>query len=337
MEKITVLPGVVFDDSEVQKVSELTTQEVVNLLKRKIKFGDVGYVELVDVMGNDTTPASAARISYDGTSKVRSDTGLTKYLWRNGHTSPFEMVELKFHVVAPIFVFRQWHRHRTASLNEVSGRYTKLSPAFYFPVEKRVPAKYNKQGSVFTGQLTPQEQMDLFIEPYLYSYAAYLKTIGEENNIAKEEARIVLPVSIYSKMVWKIDLRNLFHFLKLRLHSHAQKEIRMYAVAIAYLIKKNFPELWDTFKTYTLDRREVNITDLKNVLAYQNEFDSVDTAETYVKKLMNIKGSEAREIAEWIINGTTGYEESIKLVYAVHDGHVPWYQQLGFLDTTAEV
>ncbi len=207
------------------------------------KIGNEGYVKLVDMMGNDMSPANAARISYDGSSKgAKADEGLTRYLLVNRHTSPFEQIELQWEVQAPIFVFRQWHRHRTASLNEMSGRYTKLPDVYYIPDVWRAQDTKNKQGS--DGVIGPLSQ-SAFTQSYTNhiseGFALYQRMI--DAGISKEMARFHLPVSTYSKMIWKSNLHNTWHFLGLRLDPHAQQEIREYAEAMRDIMREQLPML----------------------------------------------------------------------------------------------
>lgn len=189
----------------------------------------------------DAQIVRAARVSYGkGTKTVRDDEKLIRYLLKHEHWSPFEMVEFKFHVKAPIFVARQWFRHRTASVNEISGRYSVIEDEFYVPKVWRLQDTKNKQGSV--GQLDPLTNAyatDAYTEALEYAYKAYQALLNA--GVAREMARMVLPVSVYTQFYWKQDLRNLLHFLKLRLDSHAQWEIRQYAEAILELIRPLVP------------------------------------------------------------------------------------------------
>ena len=207
-----------------------------------------GFVRLVDVMGDDSSIVQAARVSYGkGTKTIREDKQLIDYLMRHRHTSPFEMVEFKFHVRAPIFVARQWFRHRTASVNEVSLRYSKAAHAYYVPESWRLQSSSNKQGSESQLDAEQAEAMtDLYVtnvDDALNVYE-YLLEVG----VAREQARTLLPLGLYTEFYWKQDLHNLLHFLKLRLDAHAQWEIRQYAQAIYELIKVHVPltiEAWE--------------------------------------------------------------------------------------------
>jgi len=221
---------------------------------KKIDCLDKGFVRLVDYMGTDASIVQAARVSYgDGTKTVREDKKLIDYLWKNEHLSPFEMVSLKFHCKMPIFVARQWVRHRTAKINEISGRYSILSEEFYVPDKNNINSqcKDNKQGR---GEILSEVDASNFLHHLNNSYEqnkiAY--ELALEDNVARELARISLPVSTYTEWYWKIDLRNLLHFLKLRLDSHAQYEIRVYAEAMATIVKALVPYTWESFEEHTL-------------------------------------------------------------------------------------
>ena len=225
------------------------------LLGKEFRCLDKGFVRLIDYMGNDDSIVQAARVSYgSGTKKVHEDRGLIRYLMRHQHTTPFEMVEFKFHVKLPIFVARQWIRHRTANVNEYSGRYSEMKDEFYTPEEQhlRKQSTTNKQGRSEEGFETNEAQTILStlngIADNAYNqYEALL-----EKGVAREIARIVLPVSNYTEWYWKIDLHNLFHFLRLRLDAHAQYEIRVYAEAMAQIVQQIVPVAYEAFEDYML-------------------------------------------------------------------------------------
>ncbi|MDR2494218.1 MAG: FAD-dependent thymidylate synthase [Spirochaetaceae bacterium] len=216
---------------------------------------DKGFVRLVDYLGGDRRVVQAARVSYGpGTRSCREDTGLIEYLLRNRHTSPFEQVVLTFHVKLPIFVARQWVRHRTARLNEISGRYSVLKDDFYLPRPEDVAAQSadNKQGRAdapFEAEAA-REARACLAEEQRAAYAAY--KIRVDTGIARELARINLPLSLYTEMYWQIDLRNLFHFLELRLHRHAQKEIREYAKVLMDAARRVAPQCVTAFERHVL-------------------------------------------------------------------------------------
>lgn len=212
----------------------------------KIEVLDYGYVVLRDFMGDDREVADAARISYDAQERpVSDDEKLIRYLMRYRHTSPFEMCELKFELKMPIFVARQWVRHRTASMNEVSARYTKLPEEMFVPhpLALAKQSTLNKQGRGPEHDYSPAATSVMRKDIKTINrnaYAAYTDMI-EEYDLARELARGVLPLNTYTKFVWKVDLHNLFHFLKLRTDPHAQKEIRAYADIIETFVATHFP------------------------------------------------------------------------------------------------
>jgi len=231
-----------------------------------IKIHDHGFVGLVDHMGSDAAIVEAARVSYQtGTKATRTDRALIRYLMRHKHTSPLEMCEVKLHLRAPIFVLRQWIRHRTASVNEESGRYSEIREMFFSPAlgDLAPQSLDNKQGREGEFPLHKQKAIRNVIEANNeYSYASYKALLGED--LARELARITLPLTTYSSLYWKIDLHNLLHFLALRTDSHAQKEIRDYADAILEIIRPLFPyavEAWEDYQQQakTLSRMDLDL------------------------------------------------------------------------------
>jgi thymidylate synthase (FAD) len=234
------------------------------LLGREHPVLDKGFVRLVDFMGDDARIVAAARVSYgEGTRTVREDAALIDYLMRHAHTSPFEQVVLTFHLKMPLFVARQWLRHRTARVNELSGRYSVLRDEFYVPEALRGQAQANKQGS--EGELSEQASAQL-LEGLLASqeraYNDYKALL--EAGVARELARINLPLSLYTEFYWQIDLHNLFHFLKLRLDAHAQTEIRAYAEVLFDVAKHVAPVACEAFEEHvlhakTFSRRELEL------------------------------------------------------------------------------
>ncbi len=217
--------------------------DIINVL-------DKGFVRLHDRLGDDHTVAQAARVSYGSPFSTRErDKKLIFYLMEHGHESPFEHVVFTFHVKAPLFVARQWFRHRLGSYNEVSGRYTEIADEFYLPDNIRVNDKEDKQKSVIVDSPEALNQMrELMEASYKVSYNAYLKML--EMGIAKEEARIVLPLSTYTQWYWTVNFRSLMNFLNLRADSHAQFEIQQYALAIAKLVKTYIPISFEAFLKY---------------------------------------------------------------------------------------
>ncbi|QLH53284.1 MAG: Thymidylate synthase ThyX [Candidatus Kapaibacterium sp.] len=226
-------------------------------------------------MGGDESIVQAARVSYGrGTKTVSEDRNLIRYLMRHCHTSPFEMVEYKFHIKLPIFVARQWIRHRTANVNEYSGRYSVMPDEFYVPSPEdvRTQSKTNKQGR--SDEPIPEEIANEFIQDLQETqnllYEKYNNYLSKE--IARELARINLPLSTYTEWYWKIDLHNLFHFLELRLHPTAQYEIREYAKIIAQIVKETCPIAYQAFEDYRLNSvtfSAVELKILKNMIQYK--------------------------------------------------------------------
>ncbi|MEY5130453.1 MAG: hypothetical protein RL734_520 [Bacteroidota bacterium] len=272
------------------------------LLGKRIDCLDKGFVRLIDVMGDDAAIVQAARVSYgSGTKKVLEDRGLIRYLLRHAHTTPFEMVEFKFHVKLPIFVARQWIRHRTANVNEYSGRYSEMKDEFYTPNPNdiRPQSVLNKQGR--SEETLPDGMADQAANAFKSgqddAYAQYQEFL--EQGIAREIARINLPVSNYTEWYWKIDLHNLFHFLRLRIDSHAQYEIRVFAEAIAELVKPFVPHAWEAFEDYVLNAHRMTAPELKVMkhLLGSMEFPSDETLAE-----LGLKGREAVEFKDKMRN-----------------------------------
>jgi thymidylate synthase (FAD) len=224
----------------------------------------LGFVKLLDVMGDDEEVENSARISYgEGTRKVNQTRNLIRYLMRHKHTSPFEMCEVKFHLKLPIFIMRQLVRHRTANLNEYSGRYSVMSNEFYLP-EGDYLAKQsttNKQGR---GEPLESQGLLQFEFNRIYDGASMAYQVLLEHDLSREVARALLPVANYTECIWKIDLHNFFHFVKLRSDSHAQREIRDYADAMYELVKPNFPMCCEAFEDYiqgatTFSKQEMEV------------------------------------------------------------------------------
>lgn len=212
---------------------------------------DRGYIELQDVMGTDSDIVSAARTSYLGHSKgEEADKKLLFYLMKNAHATPFECAILRFRVKCPIMVARQWFRHRTWSFSERSGRYTEFHEReYYTPDEWRSPDKVNKQGSISTFS---EDQSMYFTNVYTEAMEKIFDTYEWmlEQGIAKEQARLILPVSIYTEFVGVIDLRNLLQFIKLRSDHHAQWEIQQYSNALKEIVKEKFPWTYEAAVEY---------------------------------------------------------------------------------------
>lgn len=229
--------------------------EADELLDKEFPVLDKGFVRLVDYMGSDQRIVQAARVSYgEGTKTVRQDAGLIDYLLRNEHTSPFEQVVFTFHAKLPVFVARQWVRHRTARLNEISGRYSVMADEFYVPAPADVAEQSldNKQGRK-TEAMAPDKAEEVrraIKEVHEASYAGYRGLL--DDGTARELARVVLPLSLYTEWYWQIDLHNLFRFLKLRMDPHAQREIRAYASVMRNLAAKVCPMAFESFERHLL-------------------------------------------------------------------------------------
>ncbi len=246
--------------AEARAVSRVTRRVVApaleELLYQAIPVLDKGFVRVIDYMGDDHAIVQAARVSYGaGTKTVRTDAGLIDYLMRHQHTSPFEMCDIKLHVKLPVFVARQWIRHRTASVNEYSGRYSEIADTFYEPEPSAIgrQSSLNRQGSA--GAVSPraaERAIEAWRDGAVQAYEQYQALLSDEDDaVAREVARIGLPVSHYTEWYWKTNLHNLLRFLELRMDSHAQYEIRVYAEAIGQIVAAWVPLTWSSF----LDQR----------------------------------------------------------------------------------
>ena len=219
---------------------------------------DHGLLRVIDYMGDDSAIVQAARVSYGrGTKAVSNDEGLIRYLMRHWHSTPFEMCEVKLHVKLPVFVARQWIRHRTANVNEYSARYSILDREFYIPAPEQLAAqsKVNNQGrgEVLSGD-EAQRVLDLLREDSARAYDHYEDMLSQDGQqgLARELARMNLPANIYTQWYWKTDLHNLFHFLRLRADAHAQYEIRVYAEAMCRIVADWVPLAYGAFEDYRL-------------------------------------------------------------------------------------
>ena len=265
---------------------------LITLSEPSIKVHKHGFVRLVEVMGTDDAIVQAARVSYgEGTKSVSNDRALIRYLIRHRHTSPIEMCEVKFHIKLPIFVMRQLVRHRTASINEYSGRYSIMSDDFYIPEFEylKPQSQTNKQGREGSFSETIQNHLISIIDE-VTTLAKDKYKILLQRDLARELARIILPVNNYTECYWKLNLHNLFHFLKLRLDDHAQKEITDFADVIWQLVQPRFPiacEAFDDYIRYGVSLSRMDIKALKDLL--QNEF--VDDPKHY--------GMSKREFTEF--------------------------------------
>ncbi len=248
--------------------------DLEKILYKPTELLDHGFVRVVDYMGNDASVVQAARVSYGaGTKKINADKGLINYLIAHRHTTPFEMCEIKFHIKLPIFVARQWIRHRTASVNEYSARYSIVEDEFYVPKAQHLAAqsKINHQGRDESRELNASEQkrvLEILKTDSLNAYNHYLEMINQDSKgnvvdenkdgLARELARMNLPLSCYTQWYWKIDLHNLLHFLYLRADSHAQYEIRVYAEAMLDMVKKWVPISYEAFMKHRREGKELS-------------------------------------------------------------------------------
>lgn len=268
----------------------------------ELKCLDKGFVRLVDKMGDDSSVVQAARCSYGhGTKTTSEDAGLINYLMRMWHSSPIEMVEFKFHIKCPIFVMRQLIRHRTASVNEVSARYSVVKDEFYQPEASRIQgqSKTNKQGS--DGQLSEEVVSDFLICTDITSksnYNQYERHI--EQGVSRELARINLPLTAYTEFYWKIDLLNLLKFIRLRSDSHAQYEIRVFSDALADFVKENNPLVFAAFEKYW--QNSMTLSDLEQkALAVILISDKVHFRDTFNIVTAKFSKGEAKEFETKLI------------------------------------
>ena len=260
-------------EQKAEKLQRPVSEELDKVLGVPFKVLDDGFVRVVDYMGCDESVVQAARVSYGkGTKKVNEDRGLIRYLLRHDHTTPFEMAAIKFHLRVPMDCWRQWIRHRTASINEYSTRYSLAIDASQktVPGEWRQQSKDNKQGSEgfleigLGSQLSQQEQ-----ELHDFSRRVYNERV--EKGIAREQARKDLPLSTYTEAYWKIDLHNLLHFLVLRMHHHAQFEIRSYANVIGHeIVRRWCPTVWEAFIDYRLRGAKLTRLEIDMIRAIQS-------------------------------------------------------------------
>ncbi|MEZ5830278.1 MAG: FAD-dependent thymidylate synthase [Dongiaceae bacterium] len=252
--------------AETAATRRAVSPELEDVLYQAFPVLDHGFVRVIDYMGDDSAVVQAARVSYGrGTKKVSEDRGLIHYLMRHRHSTPFEMCEIKFHVKLPIFVARQWIRHRTANVNEYSARYSILDREFYIPAEQNLAAQSvsNRQGrgDVLEGREAAQV-LDLLRTDATHAYDHYLTMLNESEDgqkidesrqgLARELARMNLGLNFYTQWYWKVDLHNLMHFLSLRADAHAQYEIRVYADVMIDLMKRWVPLTAEAFIEHRL-------------------------------------------------------------------------------------
>jgi thymidylate synthase (FAD) len=258
--------------SQETSTKRVTAPDLEKILYEAIPILDHGFIRVVDYMGNDTSIVQAARVSYGkGTKKVSTDSGLIKYLMRHWHSTPFEMCEIKYHVKLPIFIARQWIRHRTANVNEYSARYSILDKEFYLPETENLAAQSqnNRQGrgDVLQGEQA-KKVLNLLKNDAEQTYNNYEMMLNErydgsvidekEVGLARELARMNLTLNTYTQWYWKTDLLNLMNFLRLRADHHAQYEIRAYAEAMLDTLKKWVPITYEAFMDYRVGGTEVS-------------------------------------------------------------------------------
>ena len=279
-------------------MANIIIPEVEEIIDKEFRVLDKGFVRLVQYMGSDESIVQAARVSYGkGTKTPSDDRGLIRYLMRHSHTTPLEMVELKFHAKMPIFVAREWIRHRTANVNEYSLRYSEPEGDYYIPEVGTIgfQDKTNKQGRINEGvpeglAIGLRAELENFSKEALRKYKNY-----NEKGIAREICRMFLPVNTYTQWYWKIDLHNLFHFLKLRMDKRAQYEIREYANVMAKITEKVVPMAYEAFEDYKLNSMNLSKLELKALNAIIEEGINIDEVyEQYGFK----KGRELNELKD---------------------------------------
>jgi len=262
---------------ETRPTRRATVPALEDILYAAIPVLDHGFVRVIDYMGDDGAIVQAARVSYGrGTRRVSEDRGLINYLMRHRHTTPFEMCEIKYHVKLPIFVARQWIRHRTANVNEYSARYSILDNEFYIPAPEHLAAQAttNRQGrgDVLQGAAA-KRVLDLLREDSERAYAGYVEMLNEDEageprdpgwpGLARELARMNLSLNFYTQWYWKTDLHNLMHFLSLRADPHAQYEIRAYADAMLGTLQRWVPLAHSAFLEYRMNATTISATGLQ--------------------------------------------------------------------------
>jgi thymidylate synthase (FAD) len=294
-----------------------TTNEIDFVNQPYTRYLDHGFVGLVDSMGDDSAIVQAARVSYgSGTKSVNEDRGLIRYLMRHQHSTPMEMVVFKFHLKMPIFVMRQHVRHRMASINEYSGRYSVMTDEFYIPELARMQTQssINKQGS---GNMLEGDELEsshnIIKRASADSYLDYLELVCDQaprQGLSRELARTILPINNYTELYWKIDLKNLFHYIKLRADHHAQKEIQDLANSISHYVKQLCPMTWEAFEDYwqhaiTVSRLERNLLvdmfECSNMLdtSVSNSYQWLITQAGDKKALQTKYGMSKRELGEF--------------------------------------
>ena len=270
--------------SQSNSTKRVTSPELEKVLYEAIPVLDHGFIRVIDYMGDDSSIVQSARVSYGkGTKKVSTDEGLIRYLMRHWHSTPFEMCEIKYHVKLPIFIARQWIRHRTANVNEYSARYSILDKEFYIPAKEQLSAQAtnNRQGrgNLITGEQA-DEVLKILKDDAVRTYDNYEKMLNErfdgtiidekKSGLARELARMNLTLNSYTQWYWKTDLLNLMNFLFLRADSHAQYEIRVYAEKMLDTVKKWVPITHAAFLDYRVGAAHLSSKGLKIVKSMIN-------------------------------------------------------------------
>jgi thymidylate synthase (FAD) len=270
--------------SQSNPTKRVTSPELEKVLYEAIPVLDHGFIRVIDYMGDDSSIVQSARVSYGkGTKKVSTDEGLIRYLMRHWHSTPFEMCEIKYHVKLPIFIARQWIRHRTANVNEYSARYSILDKEFYIPAKEQLSAQSNNnrqgRGDLITGQQA-DEVLKILKDDAVRTYDNYEKMLNErfdgtvidekKSGLARELARMNLTLNSYTQWYWKTDLLNLMNFLFLRGDSHAQYEIRVYAEKMLDTVKKWVPITHSAFLDYRVGAAHLSSKGLKIVKSLIN-------------------------------------------------------------------
>ena len=289
-------------------MAHIVVPEAEAILDREYPVLDQGFVRLVDYLGGDQRIVQSARVSYgEGTRSYRQDAALIDYLLRNDHTSPFEQVVLTFHAKMPVFVARQWVRHRTARLNEISGRYSVMKDEFYVPAGEDIALQStdNKQGR--SDESISDERQEAVREQFRSgqadAYSAYTRLIDE--GIARELARINLPLSLYTEWYWQIDLHNLFHFLKLRMDPHAQREIRLYAQTMFKITRAVCPTACAAFERHVLGSTSFSADELAalELLVDRVSGSDVQTAAEAAARAAGLSGKAAERFVAKLTGG----------------------------------
>lgn len=300
---------------ETKETLRATVPALEEILYEPLPVLDHGFVRVIDYMGDDAAIVQAARVSYGkGTKKVNEDAGLIRYLMRHWHSTPFEMCEIKFHVKLPIFVARQWIRHRTANVNEYSARYSILDKEFYLPAREQmaVQSTSNRQGR---GDVLSDSEaarvMDLLKRDSNQVYESYQAMLNEDEmgnvidpareGFARELARMNLTLNYYTQWYWKVDLHNFMHFLRLRADAHAQYEIRVYADAMLKVLARWVPHTYAAFKDYRMGGAHISAPGIA-IVARLIKGEKVEQASSGLSKrewneLMDDLGLAERKIA----------------------------------------